>query len=239
MPQAFPALPAPGLSGPPAGKVGTKQRVPSGASRAQRAGGVPGDPGTLGFCLGLPYFSSRGRRRPDPHFLPTSLARLLTNHPKPQRVGWLGPGQAPLPSKEARDSGRPREAAQETLPARSVTLGWPGGAEAGRVEVGAPAADVTSSFGLAPAGSSSSGVVSGPRGPLRQATRSPPPVCPLLVPTLLQAPGWGPDPRARSPSHAETLPSQGFPPQGPCAPSPRPPGPGRCPATLSMGGGIG
>lgn len=55
-----PALPAPSLSGPPAGKVGTKQRrSPLERPEAQRAERRPRGPGTLGFCLGLPYFSSR------------------------------------------------------------------------------------------------------------------------------------------------------------------------------------
>ena len=95
---------------------------------------------------------------------------------------------------------------------------------------GAPATDVTSSFGPVPAGSSGSRGV--PRGPLRQARCSPPTACPPMAPTLLQ------DPRAGSPNHAETLPSQHFPPRDPHAPPPRLPGPGRCPATLSAGGWI-
>lgn len=45
-------------------QVGTKQTVPSRVSRAQRAGGIPWDPGVLGSCLGLPAPAPGGRRPP-------------------------------------------------------------------------------------------------------------------------------------------------------------------------------
>ncbi|XP_061001260.1 basic proline-rich protein-like [Dama dama] len=95
------------------------------------------------------------------------------------------PARLPLPSEEAGDSGRPREAAQETVPAHSVT----------------PGRDII----LRPCAHWEQEQQGSPRGPLRQARCSPPPVCPPMVPTLLQVPGWGLDSRGRKPQPAWKL----------------------------------
>lgn len=102
---------------------------------------------------------------------------------------------------------------------------------------GAPAADMTSSFGLAPAGSRNS---RGVLGPTEAGQVLPTPCVPADGPNSAPGPWVGPGllgPEA--PASLETLPSRRFPPRDPRAPPPRPPGPGRCPATLSAGGWIG